>query len=228
MQANKFDDSNLTWASIDWLENVWFYVYNVDRKNGIVDVIFKFAANSKAMMHQHKTPYITLVLQGELRFYRPDGELKEIRPTGSYVMGVAMASPIPRAAAMRTRSFFFSDRNVEDALYEFLDENMKPTVTLRIGDFEEALRAQGRPSGRRPPELMERAPRDARAPSLAECCGYCAGRRGPAAIRSRRWARPQTRRDRPASRGYMTPPNMTMCFVCTGRLRASRRCFCAH
>ena len=144
MQANKFDDSNLTWASIDWLENVWFYVYNVDRKNGIVDVIFKFAANSKAMMHQHKTPYITLVLQGELRFYRPDGELKEIRPTGSYVMGVANGEPHTEGGGDEDAIVFFSNRNVEDALYEFLDENMKPTVTLRIGDFEEALRAQGK------------------------------------------------------------------------------------
>ncbi len=88
-----FDDSILTWHKLDWLEHVWYYVYDVDRQNGIVDALFKFAPNSKAMLHQHKTPYVTLVLQGELRFYRPNGALKEIRPTGSYVKGVANGEP---------------------------------------------------------------------------------------------------------------------------------------
>jgi hypothetical protein len=141
---NTFDDSNLTWSSLDWLEDVWFYVYDVDRKNGIVDVIFKFAANSKAMLHQHKSPYVTLVLQGELRFYRPNGQLKEIRPTGSYVKGVANGDPHLEGGGDEDAIVFFSNRNVEDELYMFLDENMQPTVTLRIGDFEEALQAQGR------------------------------------------------------------------------------------
>ena len=71
-----FDDSILTWHKLDWLAHVWYYVYDVDRKNGIVDALFKFAPNSKAMLHQHKTPYVTLVLLGALRFYRPNGELK--------------------------------------------------------------------------------------------------------------------------------------------------------
>lgn len=139
-----FDDRILTWSKIDWLENVWFYVYGVDRKNGIVDVVFKFAPNSKAMLHQHKTPYVTLVLQGELRFYRPNGELKEIRPTGSYVTGVADGEPHLEGGGDQDAIVFFSNRNVEDALYTFLDDKMQPTVTLRVGDFEEALQAQGR------------------------------------------------------------------------------------
>ncbi len=123
---------------------MWFYVYDIDRKNKIVDVVFKFAANSRAMLHQHKTPYVTLVLQGELRFYRPNGELKEIRPTGSYVKGVANGEPHLEGGGDQETIVFFSNRNVEDALYEFLDANMRPTVTLRIGDVEEALQAQGR------------------------------------------------------------------------------------
>src|SRR5262249_36971391 len=118
----------------------------VDRKNGIVDVLFKFAANSKAMLHQHKSPYVTLTMQGELRFYRPTGELKEMRPAGSYVRGVANGEPHLEGGGDQDAIVFFSNRNVEDELYTFLDANMQPTVTLRIGDFEEALRAQGRAS----------------------------------------------------------------------------------
>jgi hypothetical protein len=145
MQGFRFDDSQLPWRSLDWLKDVWFYIYNVDRKAGIVDVVFKFAANSKVMLHQHKTPYITLVMQGELRFYRPDGTLKEIRPTGSYVMGVANGEPHTEGGGDEDVIVFFSNRNVDDALYEFLDENMQPVVTLRIGDVEELLALQGTP-----------------------------------------------------------------------------------
>ena len=144
MQNFKFDDSNLSWSKLDWLDHVWFYVYDVDRKNGIVDVIFKFAPNSKAMLHQHKSPYVTLVLQGELRFYRPDGSLKEIRPAGSYVKGAANGEAHLEGGGEQDAIVFFSNRNVEDALYEFRDENGQPSITLRIGDFEDALQAQGR------------------------------------------------------------------------------------
>jgi hypothetical protein len=144
MQTNTFDDSKLTWSKIDWLEHVSFYVYDVDRKNGIVDIIFKFDANSKVMLHQHKVPYITLVLQGELRFYRPNGDLKEIRPIGSYVMGAADAEAHTEGGGDQEAIVFFSNRNVEDELYVFFDDSMRPVATLRIGDFEDALRAQGR------------------------------------------------------------------------------------
>lgn len=148
MHDFKMDESNLPWRKLDWLEHVWFYVYNVDRKNGIVDVIFKFSPNSKAMLHQHKSPYIALVLQGELRFYRPDGILKEIRPAGSYVIGAADGEPHTEGGGDQEAIVFFSNRNVDDALYEFRDENGAPTVTLRIGDFEAQLEEQGPPKWR--------------------------------------------------------------------------------
>ncbi len=144
MKAHEFDDRNLTWRTVDWLDHVSFYVYNVDEKNRIVDVVFKFDANSRAMLHRHKTPYITLVLQGELRFYRPTGELKEIRPIGSYVMGTANGEPHLEGGGDEDAIVFFSNRNVEDAMYEFLDENMKPVVTLGLEDFKAQLEAQGR------------------------------------------------------------------------------------
>lgn len=145
MQDIKFDDSNLPWRKLDWLEHVWFYVYNVDRKNGIVDIIFKFAANAKVMLHRHKAPYVTVVLQGELKLYEADGSLKEIRPAGSYVMGAANGEPHTEGGGDQDAIVFFSNRNVEDALYEFLDDNMRPVVTLGIGDFEDQLAAQGMP-----------------------------------------------------------------------------------
>lgn len=142
--THKFDDQNITWHRIDWLDHVEFYVYKVDEENRIVDVLFKFAANTKAMLHRHKAPYITFVAQGELRLYQTSGELKEIRPTGSYVSGEANGEPHWEGGGDEDAIVFFSNRNVEDALYEFLDENMQPTVTLRFDDFKAQLEAQGR------------------------------------------------------------------------------------
>ncbi len=142
MQAHEFDERNITWRTIPWLEHVSYYVYNVDEKNRIVDVVFKFAANQRAMLHQHKAPYITFVVQGELRLYRENGELKEIRPAGSYVIGAANGEPHTEGGGDRDAIVFFSNRNVEDALYEFLDDDGKPVQVLGIADFKAEFDAQ--------------------------------------------------------------------------------------
>jgi quercetin dioxygenase-like cupin family protein len=153
MHGNEFDDGNIVWRRLDWLEHVEFYVYKVDEENRIVDVLFRFAPNSRVMLHRHKAPYVTFVVQGELRFYRPNGELKEIRPTGSYVSGVANAEPHLEGGGDEDVIVFFSNREVEDALYEFLDDNMQPTVTLRLADFKAQLEDQGPPKWQ--PTLVE-------------------------------------------------------------------------
>lgn len=145
LKGHEFDDRNITWRRLDWLDHVAFYVYKADEENRIIDVLFKFAANKRAMLHQHKAPYITFVVQGELRFYRPNGELKEIRPTGSYVSGVANGEPHWEGAGNEDAIVFFSNRNVRDDLYEFLDENLQPVLTLRFDDFKAQLEAQGKP-----------------------------------------------------------------------------------
>ncbi len=111
----------------------------MDEENRIVDVLFKFAANSKATLHRHKTPYVTFVIQGELRFYRQNGELKEIRPAGSYVSGNANGEPHLEGGGDEDAIVFFSNRNVENGLYEFLDDNLQPTVTLGFDDFKAQL-----------------------------------------------------------------------------------------
>ena len=143
MPDNKFDDINIPWRQLEGFDDLWFYVYNVDRKNGIVDAIFKFRAQSKIMLHQHKVPYITLVLQGELRFYKPNGDMKEIRPVGSYVVGVANGDPHLEGGGDEDVIVFFSFRNAEDVLFVFLDDNLQPALPFGVADFEEQLKAQG-------------------------------------------------------------------------------------
>jgi quercetin dioxygenase-like cupin family protein len=139
-----FDEHNITWRSLPWLPDVTYFVYNVDKKNKIVDVVFKFAANSKVKLHQHKSPYVTFVVQGELRLYRPNGELKEIRPAGSYVMGVANGEPHTEGGGDQDTIVFFSNRNVEDAMYQFLDADNQPAELLGIADFQAEYDAQAK------------------------------------------------------------------------------------
>ncbi len=145
MKDHVFDDRNITWYKLDWLDHVEFYVYKVDEENRIVDVLFKFAAHSTATLHRRTTPYVTFVDTGELRLYRLNGELKEIRPAGSYVSGAANGEPHLEGGGEEDAIVFFSNRNVENALYEFLDDNLRPTVTLGWDDFKAQLEAQGEP-----------------------------------------------------------------------------------
>lgn len=148
MHGLKFDDSNIVWRKLDWLDHLHFYVYNVDRENRIVDIIFKFAANSRVKLHRHLVPYVTVVLQGELRFYRATGELKEIRPTGSYVCGVADGEPHTEGGGDEDAIVFFSNRNIKDNLYEFLDDSGAPVISLGLDDFAWHLEDQGPPRWR--------------------------------------------------------------------------------
>lgn len=137
---SKFDDSNITWRTLDWLPNISFFVYDVDEKAGIVDVIFKFAANMQVMLHIHHAPYITFVVQGELRFQNPDGSPKEVRPCGSYVKGVVNGiGHTEGGTGSEDAIVFFSNRNVTGDLYEFIDEHGRQFKMLGIGDFREQL-----------------------------------------------------------------------------------------
>ncbi|MCJ2073909.1 regulator, partial [Methylobacterium sp. J-030] len=77
-----------------------------------------------------------------LRFYRENGEMKEVRPTGSYVSGAANGEPHMEGGGDEDAIVFFSNRNIEDALYEFLDESGNPAQVLGIADFKAQLAEQ--------------------------------------------------------------------------------------
>ena len=137
---SKFDDSNIAWRTLDWLPNISFFVYDVDEQAGIVDVIFKFAANKRVMLHIHHAPYITFVVQGELRFQHPDGSPKEVRACGSYVKGeVTGIAHTEGGAGNEDAIVFFSNRNIKNNLYEFIGADGKQFKMLTIADFREQL-----------------------------------------------------------------------------------------
>lgn len=137
----KFDDGSIAWRTLDWLPHISFFVYDVDEESGIVDVIFKFAADQQVMLHVHHAPYVTFVVQGELRFQNPDGSLKEVRGCGSYVKGqvTGLAHTEGGGAGEEDAIVFFSNRNIKNDLYEFVDADGNQIKMLTIADFREHL-----------------------------------------------------------------------------------------
>ena len=91
--AGEFDQSNIKWNTLKGFDHIWYHIIRVDASAKIVEVIFKFAANKRIVLHRHHADYSTFIIQGELRLYDKDGVLKEIRPTGSYVQKKAGGPP---------------------------------------------------------------------------------------------------------------------------------------
>lgn len=137
-----FDIRNIRWNTIEGFDHVAYHICAVDETKRIVDILFKFDANAKIALHRHKADYITLVLQGELRIYRADGSLKEIRPVGSYVTGKADGEPHTEGGGDQDVIAFFSNRNVDGLVYEILDENQNVIATFGIAEFKALLEAQ--------------------------------------------------------------------------------------
>lgn len=142
LAAMKFDESNIDWHQLEGIEHLSYQICDVDRKNGIVDVLFKFSAGERIVMHRHKADYVTLVLQGELRLYNPAGELTEIRTTGSYRQGRADGEPHTEGGGDIDVIAFFSNRAVTGLVYEILDPEMNVVATLGLDEFQALFDAQ--------------------------------------------------------------------------------------
>lgn len=141
-RSHKFDDRNITWHTLEGIEHLQYHIFAVDEVNKIVDVMFKFAAKQKVVLHRHHADYVTLVVQGELRIYRANGELKEVRPVGSYVATKVGGEPHTEGGGDEDAVVFFSNRGQDGVIYEILDEQMNTLATLGLQDFKGLLQAQ--------------------------------------------------------------------------------------
>ncbi len=141
MQSYQFDDRAITWNTFDYL-GTQYYVQAVDAARGIADVLIKFQPNMPGKLHQHLMDYSTFVLQGELRFWRPDGSLKEIRPTGSYVHGTAHGEPHAEGAGDQAAIVLFSIRGGTGDMFAIFEEGSDTVHKLGFADFAAALAGQ--------------------------------------------------------------------------------------
>jgi hypothetical protein len=142
MDMHRFDDRNIQWRTLAGFENFAYFIYNVDEKNKAVDFILKLAANKKIALHNHCADYATLVIQGELRLYRANGELKEVRPVGSFVSTRAGGEAHTEGGGDQEAIVHYSNRNVEGLVYEFLDDESNIIATLGLAEFKALLAGQ--------------------------------------------------------------------------------------
>ena len=53
MNSYSFDDRNIRWNKLGDFEHLLYSILDVDEKNSIADVLFKFSANEKILLHRH-------------------------------------------------------------------------------------------------------------------------------------------------------------------------------
>ena len=157
MQVYLYDDRNVTWQTVEAI-GAQIYVLAVDEAQGIVDALIRFHPNTPGRMHRHVCDFSTLVLQGELRFWRPDGSLKEVRPTGSYVQVAANGEPVrptgsyvqvaangephSEGAGDQTAIVLFSFRRVSSDMILYLDKTTDVSFRLGLPEFKATLAHQ--------------------------------------------------------------------------------------
>ncbi len=146
MQTYLFDDRNIAWQTVEPL-GAQIYVLSVDDARGIVDVLIRFQPNTPGKLHRHLCDFSTFVLQGELQFWRPDGSLKEVRPTGSYVQVAANGEPHLEGAGDQVAIVLFSFRGSIADMILYLDETSDVSIGLGFPDFKATLAHQIATSG---------------------------------------------------------------------------------
>ncbi|MGB0659814.1 MAG: hypothetical protein ACPGNV_06500 [Mangrovicoccus sp.] len=143
--AAAFDQTNVKWNTLAGIDHAWYHVLRVDRELNVVDVLFKFAANEKVILHKHHADYSTFIIQGELRLYDSEGALTEIRPTASFVQKTAGGPPHMEGGGDVDCIAWFSNKGTDGVIYEILGPNGETLGTLGLPEFEALMQAQEEP-----------------------------------------------------------------------------------
>ena len=48
-----FDESNVNWSPMPDVEHAWISILDVDDTAKIIDILLKFSANEKIVLHRH-------------------------------------------------------------------------------------------------------------------------------------------------------------------------------
>lgn len=134
MTTYAFDDTNITWNRLGDFEHLHFSILAIDQKNSIADVLFKFAANEKIVLHRHLAHNNTFVVQGEHRLYKRDGSIKEIRAVGSMTCSQPDQEPHREGGGDQDVIVAFNIRG-SGVLYELLDDDLNLIGTISMDDL---------------------------------------------------------------------------------------------
>lgn len=143
MSTYNFDDQHIIWNSLEGIDHLLYSILDIDETNQIVDVLFKLSSNQKIVLHRHKALNVMLVIQGEHKLYKANGELIETRPTGKYTVNPASDKPhCEGGGSDHDAIVLFSIRGSSGVLYEILDDDLNTIVTLSMKDFIALFQAQ--------------------------------------------------------------------------------------
>ncbi len=138
MSNEVFDENKVDWQQLPDTDHVWLSILDVDDTAKVVDVLFKFAANEKIVMHRHVAAFNTFVVKGEHRIYTTEGELKEVRPAGTYKAGKPDVEPHTEGGGDSDVIILFSLRPYDNGpIYEILDENLEVASTMTFDELKE-------------------------------------------------------------------------------------------
>jgi len=140
---NSFDEKKVNWQELPGVDHTWLSILNVDDNAKVVDVLFKFSANEQIVLHRHTANFNTFFVKGEHRIYNPEGELKEIRPIGTYKASLPDIEPHREGGGDEDVIILFSLRpyNNTDPIYEILDGNHEVESTMTFDDLKEMYEA---------------------------------------------------------------------------------------
>jgi hypothetical protein len=142
MASYNFDDCNIRWNKLGDFEHLLYSVVDFDEENKTVDFLLKLAANQQIFLHRHMAQNNTFVVQGEHRIYEPNGNLREIRPVGSYTVSPASNEPHREGGGDIDAVVLFSVRGNDGVLYEVLDDDSNLVATLSMQDIIGLYKAQ--------------------------------------------------------------------------------------
>ncbi len=150
-----FDEKKVLWMPLGELEHFTISVCDVDVEKKLVEFMVRFEPNQQIILHRHLAHTNTFVVQGEHRFYEPDGRLKEVRAVGSYTVSPYRSfdpsSDHREGAGADVCVVLYVLRGDTDALFELLNDDGSVAQALGVQDvaglFEEQkkLAAQGAP-----------------------------------------------------------------------------------
>ena len=132
-----FDEGEVNWQTLPGpdgspADHIGMSILSVEDQAKIIDVLFKFSANEKIIGHRHTSDFNTFVVKGEHRIYDLNGELREVRPAGTYRATRASDDAHTEGGGDEDVVILFSLRpyDNEKPSYEILDENQEVVATM--------------------------------------------------------------------------------------------------
>lgn len=141
MASQQFNDQNIQWSELEGFQHLMVSVFFVDKARNLVDLLIKFDANEKVLLHRHLADTNTFVVEGDHVIYEPDGSVRETRPVGQYTFGTGRDCH-DEGGGPNGCVLYYSVRGENNALFEMLDADLNVTATLHTEDFQALFDAQ--------------------------------------------------------------------------------------